>query len=396
MRRRLFRGVQWASSAQWLYVLFALAVAPSRPDDMAASSSVDAALATPSHSAAAASSPALWSVSSAPASRSRLVSTLAALTTPASTPPAPRLAALMAAPEPRPRANPGYWTHNESAWMPTKFLDFDHLDESGRRPSARTSATPRPADPVFDTSLVTDVSVPLGATAVLHCRVRNLAGRPVSWVRRRDWHILTSGPVTYTNDDRFHVVSSPSGTDWSLHIKYVQKRDNGTYECQVATGSGTMSHYFNLLVLVPKAFILGSGDYHIGEGSTISLVCIIENSPLSPQYVFWRHNDREVGVEGVGSTPGVSVVTEPGPKTHSRLVVSRATTAHSGNYTCGAPGAETDTINVFVSEGDNTAAIQRQSASAAPPPAASRRPSWLQSAPVLLAAAAAVAFSTSR
>jgi hypothetical protein len=46
---------------------------------------------------------------------------------------------------------------------------------------------------------------------------------------------------------------------------------------QVATGAGTISHFFNLHVVVPSAFILGSGEYHIGEGSTISLVCIIEN-----------------------------------------------------------------------------------------------------------------------
>jgi len=38
-----------------------------------------------------------------------------------------------------------------------------------------------------------------------------------------------------------------------------------------------MSHYFNLHIVVPEAFILGSGEYHIGESSTISLVCIIEN-----------------------------------------------------------------------------------------------------------------------
>jgi hypothetical protein len=51
---------------------------------------------------------------------------------------------------------------------------------------------------------------------------------------------------------------------------------NGNW-LQVATGAGTISHYFNLHVVVPSAFILGSGEYHIGEGSTISLVCIIEN-----------------------------------------------------------------------------------------------------------------------
>jgi hypothetical protein len=55
----------------------------------------------------------------------------------------------------------------------------------------------------------------------------------VSWVRRRDWHILTSGVFTYTNDERFQVAHTEGSDDWTLQIKYVQKRDNGTYECQV-------------------------------------------------------------------------------------------------------------------------------------------------------------------
>ncbi|KAG8212764.1 hypothetical protein J437_LFUL019722 [Ladona fulva] len=54
----------------------------------------------------------------------------------------------------------------------------------------------------------------------------------VSWVRRRDWHILTSGLFTYTNDERFQVIHAEGSDDWTLQIKYVQKRDNGTYECQ--------------------------------------------------------------------------------------------------------------------------------------------------------------------
>lgn len=27
----------------------------------------------------------------------------------------------------------------------------------------------------------------------------------ISWVRRRDWHILSSGLFMYTNDERFQV-----------------------------------------------------------------------------------------------------------------------------------------------------------------------------------------------
>ncbi|KAF4525985.1 hypothetical protein B566_EDAN000777 [Ephemera danica] len=59
-----------------------------------------------------------------------------------------------------------------------------------------------------------------------------MAPRKVSWVRRRDWHILTSGVFTYTNDERFQVAHTEGSDDWTLQIKYVQKRDNGTYECQ--------------------------------------------------------------------------------------------------------------------------------------------------------------------
>ncbi|GFG32046.1 hypothetical protein Cfor_06837, partial [Coptotermes formosanus] len=101
----------------------------------------------------------------------------------------------------------------------------DHMDYGKWRGSGNN-------DPVFDNNLITNVTAQLGGTAFLHCRVRNLGERPVSWIRRRDWHILTSGLFTYTNDERFQVVHTEGGDDWNLQIKYVQKRDNGTYECQ--------------------------------------------------------------------------------------------------------------------------------------------------------------------
>jgi len=55
----------------------------------------------------------------------------------------------------------------------------------------------------------------------------------VSWVRRRDWHILSSGVLTYINDGRFRVFHSEKSDDWDLRISPVSKIDNGTYECQV-------------------------------------------------------------------------------------------------------------------------------------------------------------------
>lgn len=56
----------------------------------------------------------------------------------------------------------------------------------------------------------------------------------MSWIRRRDYHILTSGLHTYSRDERFGVVRSEDSDDWALQIRFLQKRDEGAYECQVS------------------------------------------------------------------------------------------------------------------------------------------------------------------
>ncbi|KAI5692788.1 hypothetical protein M8J75_001253 [Diaphorina citri] len=153
----------------------------------------------------------------------------------------------------------GFWSFNDSIDL-TKYEQFDHSKFLGQYPSggldltlpAQTTArppaplqsTPAPSTsglgapsprnmPVFDNTEITNVTAQLGTTAFLPCRVRNLGERAVSWVRRRDWHILTSGVLTYTNDARFQVIHTDGSDDWNLQIKFLQKRDNGTYECQV-------------------------------------------------------------------------------------------------------------------------------------------------------------------
>uniref|UniRef100_A0A182YKB6 IGv domain-containing protein n=1 Tax=Anopheles stephensi TaxID=30069 RepID=A0A182YKB6_ANOST len=55
----------------------------------------------------------------------------------------------------------------------------------------------------------------------------------ISWIRRRDWHILSSGAQMYTNDERFAILHTPGSNTWTLQIKFVQRRDHGTYECQL-------------------------------------------------------------------------------------------------------------------------------------------------------------------
>ena len=55
----------------------------------------------------------------------------------------------------------------------------------------------------------------------------------VLWLRTRDWHILTAGLLTYTADARFRVKHHSEVSEWTLEIKYLQHKDDGTYHCQV-------------------------------------------------------------------------------------------------------------------------------------------------------------------
>lgn len=59
--------------------------------------------------------------------------------------------------------------------------------------------------------------------------------RQVSWIRKRDLHILTVGILTYTNDQRFQALHTDGSDEWTLKVTSPQSRDSGVYECQVST-----------------------------------------------------------------------------------------------------------------------------------------------------------------
>ena len=64
----------------------------------------------------------------------------------------------------------------------------------------------------------------------------------ITWVRRRDWHILASSLQSYIQDDRFRMTH-PSGSDeWNLRIQRVRNSDSGSYECQVSTLLSAQCH----------------------------------------------------------------------------------------------------------------------------------------------------------
>ncbi|KDQ65306.1 hypothetical protein L798_00030, partial [Zootermopsis nevadensis] len=70
----------------------------------------------------------------------------------------------------------------------------------------------------------------------------------VSWIRHRDIHILTVGGYTYTSDQRFQTNHHPDDNEWTLQIKWAQKRDDGIYECQIST-QPVRSYFVNLSIV---------------------------------------------------------------------------------------------------------------------------------------------------
>lgn len=63
---------------------------------------------------------------------------------------------------------------------------------------------------------------------------------------------------------------------WIFSCSHFDFFSSSSFSFKVSTSTGVISHFVNLQVVVPEAFILGSGELHVDMGSAINLVCIIE------------------------------------------------------------------------------------------------------------------------
>ncbi|KAB7499739.1 Neural cell adhesion molecule 2 [Armadillidium nasatum] len=168
----------------------------------------------------------------------------------------------------------------------------------------------------------------------------------VTWIRHRDNHVLTAGLYSYSKDNRFGIIRKEGSDDWILHIRFTQKRDEGRYECQIATKGGGYGHVVNLFVVVPEAIISGAPELHVQSGSTINLVCLVKDSITPPNFLFWFHNSEMINYDQ--SRGGISVLTDlENKEPTSKLSITDATFNDSGNYTCVSSNTKPASINIF-------------------------------------------------
>lgn len=246
---------------------------------------------------------------------------------------------------------------------------FVHLIERSR--AIQLSSSPSPEDfgedplaglfPHYikksnvDPNSTRNVTTQVGQTVYLHCIVNLVGDRTVSWIRLRDFHLLTVGKYTYTSDTRFQPVYMHISNDWALQIRYPQVADEGLYECQVSS-SPSKSVYFRLWVVVPQAKILEGPDMYVEVGSSINLTCVIMDSPEAPAFVFWYQDDRMINYDS--SRGSITLQKAGGNTAISRLRIKEAQPYDSGNYTCCPSNADSVSTIVYVVKGEKQAVIQ--------------------------------------
>ncbi|KAH8311339.1 hypothetical protein KR044_005725, partial [Drosophila immigrans] len=214
---------------------------------------------------------------------------------------------------------------------------------------------PEDFEPHFDNGTDREIIAALGTTARMHCRVRSLGDRAVSWIRQRDLHILTIGIMTYTNDQRFLARHIDNSDEWVLKVVSVQPRDAGIYECQVST-EPKISLAYKLMVVTSRAQILANRELFIQSGSDINLTCIAPQAPGPYTHMLW-YKDTELVSDSTRG--GIRVISEQQMKT-SNLVISRVLHTDSGNYTCSADNSNSDSVFVHIIKSEQHAAMQHE------------------------------------
>ncbi|XP_069974242.1 transmembrane and immunoglobulin domain-containing protein 1 [Penaeus vannamei] len=236
---------------------------------------------------------------------------------------------------------------NTVAWTPDPSILLGEYEEE--LPQRDTNA-------YFMTDNNTVITVQVGATAAMRCQVFDVADHEtVSWIRRRDHHLITVGANTYSNDERFQVTFSEKLQDWTLHVHYAQPRDAGMYECQLSAHP-PMGVFTTLNVIEAIAEIIGGPERYVQKGSAVRLTCALRHFTEPPTYVFWFHGEHMVNYDSNNRITVVSTADE------SQLRISDVDKTDSGNYTCQPANARAASVSLHVITGETPAAMQRASA----------------------------------
>lgn len=96
----------------------------------------------------------------------------------------------------------------------------------------------------------------------------------VSWIRKRDLHILTVGILTYSSDQRFQSLHQEGSDEWTLKISSPQPRDR--YLSLYYKSIRFMTKGYILIFIrkfIPQWYIWMSGIYGAQNKQGIQINC---------------------------------------------------------------------------------------------------------------------------
>ncbi|CAD7087639.1 unnamed protein product [Hermetia illucens] len=240
--------------------------------------------------------------------------------------------------------------------------DSKKLDPSVDEQSHTETGTDEQLPYFADEYTTYNVSSQLSANVYLHCRVNDLQGKTVSWMRRKgeELTLITFGKHTYSSDSRYSLEFEEPN-DWRLFIQNVKKKDEGPYECQISSHPPLVLVVY-LSVVEPHIDILDerlspTPEKYYKAGSTIELQCMISDISQPATYVIWKHGQKVLNYDT--NRGGISVKTDLLPKRiASKLYIANSNYRDSGNYTCILNNDTKATVVVHVLSTEQPAAMQ--------------------------------------
>lgn len=246
-----------------------------------------------------------------------------------------------------PRFQKNYWYEYSTPSSTTypEYIDY-HLS-----PETTSTVSPNMPRIVSMNGETMNVTAQVGSPVSLHCLIKNLQDKTVSWLKRTFEEesvpiLLTFGDTVYVKDPRISIHKVPTNTDgvagsladdWKLEILHSKQSDTGQYRCQISTEPPQI-YKIHLNVEAPVLTVMdGFGrellDQFYKVGSSLEVMCMVDRLPQRPlpQIIEWRHGTKILPPNN--ATLGQRTELE-GKGAISRLSITQANVRHSGIYTC--------------------------------------------------------------
>ncbi|KAK7577988.1 hypothetical protein V9T40_010193 [Parthenolecanium corni] len=202
----------------------------------------------------------------------------------------------------------------------------------------------------------TNMTARVGSVVHLNCKIGFLQNKTVTWVHKKGEiiHLLTVDLQPYSTDQRI-TLSFRYPNNWRLRIASVTQRDDGLYECQVATHPPTVKRIY-LKVTAPEVKIVDEKGHHISEryykaGSHVELSCYAAQIQSPEDTLTWWQANTLLA-KGITTN-----ITESTGTAVSILSIPLAQRAHSGNYTCNVGQLTSASVSVHILNGELPAAV---------------------------------------